>query len=137
MKQWFTIAALALVAMAPAARAQAAPAEAPADFSGTWNLAADVQGIGVEETCTFTQTADAKVAGSCDTSTGKYDVAGLVTGKTLTFHHGGKYDGSDLVMTYSGKAGTDGLVTGTLDVDPFGVSGSFTLKKGDAAAPAK
>jgi hypothetical protein len=135
MKHWFTIAALALVASAPAARAQAAPADAPADFSGVWSFAGEVQGVEVTETCTLTQSADAKVAGSCDTSAGgKFDAAGAVTGKTLIFHHGGQYNGTDLVMTYTGKVGSDGIVTGTIDVDPFGVSGSFTAKKGTAPA---
>ncbi|MGI4756415.1 MAG: hypothetical protein ACRYGF_06145 [Janthinobacterium lividum] len=122
--------ALALFAALPAA----ALAPADVDLSGTWTVAGDVQGVAVEETCTLVQ-QDVVLTGSCDTSSGKYDVKGKIDGKTATFSHGGKYQGSDFVMTFTGKIGADGAMTGTMDVDPFNVTGSFSAKKG--AAPAK
>ena len=110
-------------------------AAAPDDITGAWTLTGDVQGITVTENCNFT-VADTALTGSCVTDSGKYDTTGKVDGKTVTFHHGGKYNGDDFVITYTGKLGTDGAITGTMDVDPFSVTGSFTGKKG-AAAPAK
>ncbi len=110
-------------------------AAAPSDVAGNWALTGEVQGIAVLETCTFT-IADTALTGSCTTESGKYDTKGKVDGTTVTFHHGGKYNGDDFVITYTGKLGTDGAMTGTMDVDPFSVTGSFTGKKGVAAAPA-
>lgn len=104
------------------------------DVSGTWSIAGDVQGVAVEETCTVVQ-QDVALTGSCDTSSGKYDLKGKLDGKTVTFSHGGKYQGSDFVITFTGKVGTDGNITGTMDVDPFSVTGSFSAKKGAAATP--
>ena len=72
--------------------------------------------------------------GSCTTDSGKYDTTGKMDGSTASFSHGGKYNGSDFIITYTGKLGSDGLITGTMDVDPFSVSGSFTAKKGAPAA---
>lgn len=126
MKQWIGLAFLVAV---PAVAA--APSDI--DVTGTWTISGDVQGVEVPETCTLTQ-KDVALTGSCDTNTGKYDTKGKVDGKTVTFSHGGKYDGNDLTLTYTGKLADDGSVSGTIDVDPFNVSGSFTAKKGAAAA---
>ena len=125
--------ALALFATLPAMAA--APPDT--DISGTWNLEGDVQGVTVNETCTVTQ-QDVVLTGSCDTSTGKYDLKGKLDGKTVTFSHGGNYQGSALTLTYTGKLAADnGSMTGTIDVEPFNVTGSFSSKKGTAppAAP--
>lgn len=110
-------------------------AAAPDDVTGAWTFTGEIQGISVIENCNFAQ-ADTALTGSCVTDSGKYDTIGKVDGKTVTFHHAGKYNGDDFTITYTGKIGTDGAMTGTMDVDPFSVTGSFTAKKG-AAAPAK
>ncbi len=133
MKRWILC---ALAAAMPALAATAPRAAAPdVDLSGTWSISGDVQGVGVEETCTVVQ-QDAALSGSCDTSTGKYDLRGKLDGRTATFSHGGKYQGSDLTITFTGKVGADGTMTGTMDVDPFNATGSFSAKKGTAAKPA-
>ena len=126
MKYWI---AIGLLLAGPAVAA--APGDV--DLNGTWAISGEVSGVAVVETCNLTQ-KDTALTGSCDTSTGKYDTTGKVDGKTVTFKHGGKYEGTDLTITYTGKVGTDGTVTGTMDVDPFNVTGSFSAKKGAAAA---
>ena len=124
MKQWF---GLALMMALPAVAA------APADIAGVWAVSGEVQGVTVSETCTLTQAPEGKLAGSCDTSAGgKFETTGTVTDKTVIFQHGGDYQGTKLTMTYTGKLGTDGAMTGTVDVDPFSVTGSFSAKKSDA-----
>lgn len=126
--------AFALLLAAPAVAAM--PPDT--DISGTWSISGDVQGTGVEETCTIAQ-QDVVLTGSCDTSTGKYDLKGKLDGKTATFTHAGKYQGSDLTITFTGKLAADGTMTGTMDVDPFNVTGSFSAKKtatSSAAPPA-
>ena len=109
----------------------AAAAPGDVDLTGTWTLKGEVSGVSVMETCTLTQ-KDTTLTGKCDTSTGKYDTTGKLDGKTATFKHGGTYQGTDLVITYTGKVGSDGAMTGTMDVDPFNVTGSFSAKKGTA-----
>lgn len=133
MKLWIVY---ALAGAMPALAATAPRAVAPdVDVSGTWSISGEVQGVGVEETCTVVQ-QDTVLTGSCDTSTGKYDLKGKLDGRTATFSHGGKYQGSDLTITFTGKVATDGTMTGTMDVDPFNATGSFSAKKSDAATPA-
>ena len=106
-----------------------AAAPGDVDLTGTWSLTGDVAGTQVNETCTLMQ-KDTALSGSCDTSTGKYNTTGKIDGKTATFKHGGNYQGTDLTITYTGKLNADGSMTGTMDVDPFNVTGSFSAKKG-------
>jgi len=113
-----------------------ASAPAAADVSGPWTISGEVSGVGVNETCTFAQAEDAKLTGSCDTASGKQDIKGSVADQTATFSHGGTYEGQAFVMTFTGKINGDGGMTGTMDVDPFNVSGSFSAKKGTPAPAA-
>ncbi len=132
MKRWIIC---ALVTAMPALAATVSTTAAPdLDVSGPWNISGDVQGVGVEESCTVVQ-QDVALSGSCNTSTGKYDLKGKLDGRTTTFSHGGKYQGSDLTITFTGKVAEDGTMTGTIDVDPFNATGSFSAKKGNGAAP--
>ncbi len=105
------------------------------DVTGNWTLSGEVSGVTVNETCTLAQKATV-LTGSCKTDTGNYDTTGKLDGKTATFKHGGTYQGTDLTITYTGKLNADGSMSGTMDVDPFNVTGSFNAKKGAAAAPA-
>ena len=78
-------------------------AAAPDDITGAWTFTGEVQGIAVVENCTFTL-ADTALTGSCVTESGKYDTKGKVDGKTISFSHGGKYNGSDFVIpTFAGS----------------------------------
>ena len=102
--------------------------------TGTWTLSGEVSGVTVNDTCPLTL-KDPALTGTCDTSTGKYNTTGKIDGKTVTFKHGGNYQGTDLTITYTGKLNADGSMSGTMDVDPFNVTGSFSAKK-DTTAPA-
>ena len=115
----------------------AAPAVASApgdvDLTGSWTLNGEVAGTSVVEHCTLAQ-KDTALTGSCTTDTGKYDTTGKTDGKTATFKHGGNYQGTDLIITFTGKVAADGTMSGTMDVDPFNVTGSFTAKKSTEAS---
>ena len=102
------------------------------DITGTWSISGEVSGTQVTETCMLIQ-KDTALTGTCDTSTGKYATTGKIDGTTATFKHGGTYEGTDLTITYTGKVNADGSMTGTMDVDPFNVTGSFSAKKGTGA----
>jgi hypothetical protein len=122
MKHWIAVAALVAVPFV-------AHAAAPATVAGVWSTTGDVSGVAVQETCTFTQDADAKLAGSCLVDGKAYPTTGTVKDTTVTWQHAGNYQGTDFTITYTGKVGSDGAVTGTMSVDPFNVDGSFTSKK--------
>jgi hypothetical protein len=111
---------------------QAAPADSVA---GTWKITGDVSGNPLESTCTLTLTGST-IGGNCTGSTGeKMPVTGEVKDGKITFKHGGDYQGTALTIIYSGTLAEKQL-KGTVDVQPFGVGGTFTAAPAPAT-PAK
>ena len=53
----------------------------------------------------------------------------------VTFKHGGDYQGTALTIVYSGSLAAPAQLKGTVEVQPFGVSGTFTAAP--APAPSK
>ncbi|GJG88078.1 hypothetical protein tb265_32590 [Gemmatimonadetes bacterium T265] len=128
-----------LFPLALLAALHAAPASAADSVTGTWRISGDVVGNPVNELCTLKQ-AGAAVTGSCknaDAADAKpYDVTGEVKGDTVTFRHGGDYQGTAITLTYTGTTATPKALKGTIDVQPFGVNGTFSAAPAPAA-PAK
>ena len=128
---------LALVAALGSAIPHAPPAGTADSVSGTWRIAGDVVGNPVNEVCTLRQ-AGAAVSGSCraaDVANAKVqDVTGEVKDGQLTFRHGGDYQGTAITLTFTSTTATAKELKGTIDVQPFGVNGTFSAVP--AAAPA-
>jgi hypothetical protein len=129
MKFWLAMGLL--VAAAPAV----ASAPDAVDVSGTWHISGEVSGQSVDDVCTLKQ-ADTALTGTCNSMGKTWDTKGKVDGKTVSFTHDGQYQGDKITLTYTGKLASDGSLSGTLDVDPYAVTGSFAAKKDAAAAPA-
>jgi hypothetical protein len=100
---------------------------APADsITGKWQLKGDVVGNPLDTTCDFKQ-AGATLTGSCVNETGAaVPITGTVKDGTVTFQHGGDYQGQELTIIYSGKIESPTKFTGTINVKPFDASGTFT-----------
>jgi hypothetical protein len=101
----------------------------PADsINGKWQIKGDVAGNPLNSVCDLKQSG-ATLSGSCTNEAG---IPSIVTGEvkdgTITFKHGGDYQGTALTITYSGKLETPKQIKGTVDVAPFSVSGAFTAE---------
>ena len=111
---------------------QAAPADT---LSGTWQVTGEVMGNPLNEVCTLAQ-AGAKLTGTCK-RTGAEAKPSAVTGEVkagkITFSHDSDYEGTTLTVSYTGTLASAKELKGTLEVQPFGVSGTFTATP---AAPA-
>ena len=100
---------------------------------GTWKITGDVMGNPLKEQCTLKQEG-ATLSGSCTNEQGgPYAVTGEVKDGKLTLKHGGDYQGTALTFVYSGTLASAKEIKGTVEVQPFGASGTFTA----APAPAK
>ena len=44
----------------------------------------------------------------------------------MTWKYESEYNGSPLTLTYTGTLDDSGKIAGSVDVDPFGVTGDFT-----------
>ena len=113
--------------------AVAAAHSADDSLSGAWHITGDVMGNPLDETCTLKQTG-ATLGGSCTGQAGeKTDVSGEIKDGKVVFKHGGDYQGQALTITYTATAASATQLKGSVDVQPFGVTGSFTA----TPAPAK
>jgi hypothetical protein len=112
-------------------------ASAADPINGTWQITGDVVGNPLNEVCTIKQDGT-QLSGSCTGESGQaYDLTGEVKEDgTVTFKHGGEYQGTELTIVYSGTL-TGQELKGTVNVQPFGVDGEFTATPAPAPAPAK
>ena len=127
-----------LLALTLVASLHAASADS---IAGKWQLKGDVVGNPINTVCQIAQ-AGTKITGVCSSmEQGGPDqpITGEVKGDSVTFSHGGDYQGTALTIVYSGKL-TANKLEGTINVKPFDAAGTFTAEPvaaGAAAAPKK
>ena len=117
MKKLFAATALLFAASAFAA-------DAP-NLTGKWTIHNSIAGNESDMACTFAQT-DNKLSGSCKSNDKDLQVTGSLDGKKLTWKYDSDYNGSPLTLTYTATLEDAGKFAGTVDVQPFGVTGDFT-----------
>jgi len=116
-------------------------AAATDSISGKWQLKGDVVGNPINTVCEIAQSGT-KITGVCSSmAPGGPDtpITGEVKGDSVTFSHGGDYQGTALTIIYAAKH-TANKLEGTINVKPFDAAGSFTAEPvaaGAAAAPKK
>ena len=105
--------------------ASAFAAGAP-NLTGNWTLHNAIAGNESDQPCKFVL-ADNKLTGSCKSQDDK-DVAvtGTLDGNKLTFKYDSDYNGTPLTLSYTATLDDTGKIAGTVEVQPFGVSGDFT-----------
>ena len=99
--------------------------------AGIWKVTGEVQGYNVDQSCTFAQDSK-KLTGTCTSAEqSKVEITGDVDGNKVNWKYNSEYNGEKLAITYTGTL-EGAEMKGTIDVQPFGVGGSFMAKK-DAA----
>jgi hypothetical protein len=128
------LSATALVLFAGVASAQA---QAPApSLTGKWKIHIAIGGNEQDQKCSFTQT-DKTLAGTCDSDHGEVKVAGSVDGNKATWKFDSEYNGTPITLVYTGAFDDKGKLAGSVEVQPFNVTGDFAVSPADsAAAPA-
>jgi hypothetical protein len=103
---------------------------APTDsLAGAWKFTNEVQGVSWSEVCTIKQTGTT-VGGSCVGDAGTpFAITGEVKGDSVTFQHGGEYQGQAITIIFSGVIEKPGaLKKGAIFVKPLDAAGSFTAE---------
>lgn len=104
----------------------AAVAVAAPNLTGQWSVHNSIAGNESDQQCTFVQT-DAKLTGACKSEEGKdLPVTGTLDGNKLTWKYDSEYNGSPLTLTYTATLDDTGKISGSVEVDPYGVTGDFT-----------
>jgi hypothetical protein len=97
---------------------------APA-INGQWKVHNSIAGNESDQVCSFTLT-DTTLTGSCKTDQGDAKVTGSLKDNKLSWQYNSEYNGSPLTLNYTATLSDAQTIAGTVEVDPFGVSGDFT-----------
>jgi len=125
---------LSLTALLSFSDASAAQSPAPS-LTGNWKIHMIVGGNEQTQRCSFTQT-DKALAGTCDSDHGDVKIAGTVDDMKATWKFDSEYNGTPITLVYTGVFDDKGKLTGSVEVQPFNVTGDFEVSAADAAAPA-
>lgn len=109
-------------------------ADAPS-MTGQWAVHASISGNESDRVCTFTQTGK-DLAGSCTTADKAAQLTGTLDGNKLTWKYDADYNGTTITLTYTATLDDSGKIAGTVEVEPYGVSGDFTAIPAKPADPA-
>jgi len=102
-------------------------------LTGSWKLSLNVNGNSYDMLCNFQQDGE-KLSGSCKSSESENPLSGQIQGQKITWQHQTPYNGETLTLTYTGTINSATEIKGTLDVQPYAVTGDFT---GQKEAPAE
>ncbi len=100
-------------------------------ITGQWTVHNNIAGNESDLPCTFSQN-DKELTGTCKTVSGPAKVTGTVDGKKLTWKYDTDYNGSTLTLSYTATLDDSGKMSGTVEVQPFGVTGEFTAAPSSA-----
>ena len=123
-----------LLALTLVASLHAASADS---ISGKWQLKGDVVGNPLNTICEISQAGSA-ITGVCSNDQGgpPQPITGEVKGDSVTFSHGGDYNGTALTIVYAAKIASPTKLEGTINVKPFDAAGTLTAEPVAAAAAA-
>ena len=95
-------------------------------ITGQWSIHNSIAGNDSDQQCAFT-VADNKISGSCKGSDDKtVQVTGSIDGDKLTWKYEMDYNGTALTLVYTATGGDADKITGSVEVQPFGVTGDFS-----------
>lgn len=94
-------------------------------LSGQWSVHNSIAGNESDQECKFVQTDD-KLTGSCKSPEKEVAITGSVEGKNVTWKYASEYNGMALTLVYTATLDDSGKIAGSVEVQPFGVTGEFT-----------
>jgi len=117
----------------------ASSAFAATDLTGKWTVHNSIAGNENDQVCELAVT-DNKITGSCKSQDKDLPVTGTVDGNKVTWQFQSEYNGSPLTLIYKATLDAPNKFVGTVEVQPYGVTGDFTAtpatgsQSGQAAA---
>jgi len=107
-------------------------AETPS-LTGQWSVHNSIAGNESDQDCKFVQTDD-KLTGTCKAGDKEAPITGSLDGKKVTWKYESDYNGSPLTLTYTAALDDSGKISGSVEVQPFAVTGQFTATPSKPAA---
>jgi hypothetical protein len=104
----------------------ASSAFAAQNLTGQWAVHNIIAGNESDQKCKLAVT-DNKITGTCNSQEKDIPVTGTVDGNNATWQYESDYSGSPITLIYTATTLKDrGKIVGTVEVQPFGVTGDFT-----------
>jgi hypothetical protein len=95
-------------------------------LTGQWSIHNNIAGNESDQECKFVQ-QDNAITGTCKSAEGKdLAVTGTVDGKKVTWKYESDFNGTPLTLTYTATLDESDKFSGSVEVQPFSVSGDFT-----------
>ena len=94
-------------------------------LTGQWTVHQNIANNESDQECKFVQTDD-KLTGSCKSNDKDVQITGSIDGTKLTWKYDSDYNGTPLTLTYTATLDDSGKIAGSVEVQPFGVTGDFT-----------
>lgn len=94
-------------------------------MTGQWKVHNSIAGNEGDEECAFTQT-EKELAGSCKSDQSTVQITGTIDDKKQTWKYESEYNGTALTLIYTATVDDIAKISGTVEVQPFGVTGEFT-----------
>src|SRR5258708_36272088 len=117
---------LAISAFLFASSAFAAP-----NLTGQWAIHNNIAGNENDAECQLVAT-DNKITGSCKSQDKDLPVTGTVDGNKVTWQVQSDYNGSPMTLIYKATLDESNKIAGTVEVQPFGITGDFTAATSSA-----
>jgi hypothetical protein len=99
-------------------------ADAP-KVAGSWKIHSSIYGNETDSVCTF-DVKDKDLTGICKSDRDPVNITGTVDGTKVTWKFDMDFNGMQLTLNYTGAITEDGKLDGSVDVQPVGVTGTFT-----------
>jgi hypothetical protein len=103
------------------------------NLTGQWTVHNSIAGNESDMACSFVQTG-AKLTGSCKGTDKDLQITGSIDGNKVTWKYDSDYNGTPITLVYTATLDDSGKIVGSVNVDPFGVTGDFTAVPSKAAA---
>jgi len=103
------------------------------NLTGTWSIHNSIAGNESDQQCKFVQT-DNKLTGTCKGQEKDVEITGSLEGNKLTWKYESDYNGTPLTLIYTATLDDSGKISGSVEVQPFAVTGDFTASPAQDAA---
>src|SRR5580704_6299612 len=103
------------------------------NLTGQWTIHNSIAGNENDQECKLVVTGN-KITGSCKSQDKDLPVTGTVDGNKVTWQFQSEYNGSPLTLIYKATLDDSKKIAGTVEVQPYGVTGDFTAATSSASS---
>jgi catechol 2,3-dioxygenase-like lactoylglutathione lyase family enzyme len=101
--------------------------------TGQWAIHQNIAGNESDQECNLVAT-DSKITGSCKSQDKVLPVTGTVEANKVSWQYQSEYNGSPLTLIYKATLDNSKKIVGTVEVQPYGVTGDFTAAPSSASS---